>query len=92
MQQQIYQSVMAFTQGADKLARAMGIRLARERARASIEASQRGHFLGPWMPVTVCQADESARCERCHRTVVIVLGLDPVLSGSALTEGCIKEI
>jgi hypothetical protein len=88
MHAQIHQSLIAFNGGADKLAHAQGIRLQRARARAFLAASQQGHTLGPWTAVTVCQADESARCEQCSRFVLIVLGTDPVLSGSALTNRC----
>jgi hypothetical protein len=88
MHAQIHQSLIAFAGGADKLAQSQGIRLQRARARASLAASQQGHTLGPWTAVTVCQADESARCERCARFVLIALGTDTVLSGSALTNKC----
>jgi len=88
MHSAVYQSITDFTHGAQRLADAMGIRLSRERARAERAASQRGHNLGPWTPIAKFQADEVARCTHCYRTVVIVLGVDPVRSGSALTEGC----
>ena len=84
----VYLSLMAFTGGAQKLAQSMNIRLQRARARAERIASQHGHTLDPWSAVTVCHADESARCAHCHRTVMIVLGVDPELSGSALTMKC----
>jgi hypothetical protein len=88
MHAQIHQSLIAFNGGVDKLAQSQGIRLQRARARAFLAAVEQGHTLGPWTAVTSCKADESARCETCSRFVLIVLGTDPVLSGSALTTKC----
>jgi hypothetical protein len=73
-----------------RLSLAVESRLAIERSRARMAASERGHDLGSWRPTHPdVPGEERADCRRCDRYVRIAIGNDPVLSGSALTEGCI---
>ena len=71
-----------------KLATAIRERLSQERSRARLAAAERGHDLSAWAPQAL-PGIEASRCRRCARAVVITLGNDPVLSGSALSEGCL---
>ncbi len=72
-------------------AQATDSRLQIERSRAAVAAADRGHELSAWQPGPL-PGIEAARCFRCNRAVVISLQEDPVLSGSALTEGCLTSI
>ncbi len=73
-----------------QLARAIDSRIAIERSTAAVAASERGHELGAWGAGPL-PGIENARCTRCNRVAVITLGNDPVLSGSALSEGCLTS-
>jgi hypothetical protein len=78
----------ATSRAEQKLASAIRERLSQERSRARLAAAERGHDLSAWAPQAL-PGIEASRCRRCSRAVVITLGNDPVLSGSALAEGCL---
>lgn len=73
---------------------ALEARFSMERSRARVDAAARGHDLSLFRPVgrlTMGRMDseETAVCVRCSRPVYIDIGGEPVLSGAALTEGCL---
>lgn len=72
-----------------RLAQALESRLSIERSEGRVAASDRGHDLTSWQPTGRGEGNEVAHCRRCSRSVAITLGSEPVLSGSALTEGCL---
>lgn len=75
----------------EQLAVALENRLAIERSTAAVRAAERGHELGPWHcdGPDIGRGIERALCLRCKRLAGINVGDDPVLSGPALTEGCL---
>lgn len=76
---------------ARRLEEALANRLAIERSRARFIATERGHDLTMWAPSGSVEGEEQACCKRCTRDAHISIGADPVLSGSALTEGCLTS-
>lgn len=76
---------------AAKFAQSLESRLAIERSTARVRAIARGHDLGPWSAAgpELQRGVEQAHCRRCVRAARIALGDDPVLSGLALTDGCL---
>lgn len=76
---------------AERTQAALENRMAIERSRASLAAQERGHDMQPWHASLqeIGVGINRARCYRCDRHATITLGDDPVLSGSALTEGCL---
>jgi hypothetical protein len=85
----VEQRETAAAQASTKLALALESRLAIERSKASVQAAERGHELSTWQPTHPVDGEEMARCQRCGRHVRISLGAEPVLTGLALTEGCL---
>lgn len=64
-------------------------RLSIERSRARRAAEQQGHDLGYWNVTGKGDGCEAAYCRRCGKPAAINIGADPILSGSALSEGCL---
>ena len=77
---------------ASRHARALESRLSLERSRARLAASDRGHDLTAFAPFSSLEGQERAACRRCGRIVEIALGLEPVLSGAGLTDGCLTSV
>lgn len=76
---------------ARRYAEALEARLLQERSRARFIATERGHDLLPFRSLPlIADGNEGSMCQRCGRIVNIALGDEPVLSGSALSEGCLS--
>jgi hypothetical protein len=68
-------------------------RLGIERALAGVMASERGHDLNPWAPVSADGLIERAACSRCTRIATIdIRGDHTQTSGPAITEGCLARL
>jgi hypothetical protein len=76
---------------ARRQAAALESRLALERSRGRVQAIDRGHDLGPWHAAgpDLGTGKEQAICVQCGRAVYLDISRAAVLSGTALTVGCI---
>lgn len=69
---------------------ALDAELHRQRQRARLLATQRGHALATFGPDPLTPHDEIALCHACRRVVqLVVAGDDVSIAGSAIAEGCL---